>query len=71
MILCDHMGRCDEAIACFRKAIELDPKYADCPRQPRQRPGDQGKLDEAIACYRKAIELDPRIAGPLQPRHWP
>ena len=26
---CDDKGQLDEAIACFKKAIELDPKYAD------------------------------------------
>ena len=28
----------DEAIAAYRKAIDLDPKYADAHMQPRQRP---------------------------------
>ena len=30
----------DEAIACYRKAIELDPKLRHGPLQPRQRPAE-------------------------------
>ncbi len=54
----------DEAITEFRKAIELDPRYA----LPHYNLGvalrEQGKTEEAIAEYRKAIELDPRDASP-------
>jgi serine/threonine-protein kinase len=52
----------DEAIACFRKAIELDPKYAMAHRQLGLALQDQGQLDEAIASYRKAMKLDPESA---------
>jgi tetratricopeptide (TPR) repeat protein len=54
--------RLDRAIACHRRAIELDPKSA----LPHVQLGialalkDPGKLDEAIACHRRAIELDPK-----------
>ena len=56
-------GQVDEAIACYRKAIELDPKYAAahnnlgamlCDKRPT--------TTEAIACFKKAIELDPKSA---------
>jgi tetratricopeptide (TPR) repeat protein len=54
----------DEAIAEYRKAIELDPRLA----APHYNLGlalrDQLKTDEAIAEYRKAIEVDPRDAAP-------
>ena len=36
--LYQSLGRHDEAIACYRKAIELDPK-TPWPTQPRRRPG--------------------------------
>ena len=54
--------RLDQAIACHRRAIELDPKSA----WPHVQLGialalkDPGELDEAIACHRRAIELDPK-----------
>ena len=52
----------DEAIACYNKAIELDPKYA----MPHNNLGialdDKGRTDEAIVSFTKAIELDPKFA---------
>jgi tetratricopeptide (TPR) repeat protein len=54
----------DEAIADYRKAIELDPHYA----WPHNNLGfalyGQLKTEEAIVEYRKAIELDPNLALP-------
>ena len=57
-----EQGKLDEAIACYRRAIELDPKFALAHNNLGVALQDQGKLDEAIACYRKAIELDPKCA---------
>ena len=31
---CFDKGQLDEAIACYKKAIELDPKVAVGPQQP-------------------------------------
>ena len=55
-------GKLDEAIACYRQAIELDPKFAVAHSNLGNALKTQGKLDEAIACYRQAIELDPKLA---------
>jgi tetratricopeptide (TPR) repeat protein len=62
--LCDGTGDYDAAIACFRKAIELDPTYAQAHYNLGNALRGQGKVDEAIASYRKAIELDPKTALP-------
>jgi tetratricopeptide (TPR) repeat protein len=51
-----------EAIACFRRAIECDPKGAAPHNHLGTALRDQGNLGEAIACYEKAIELVPRDA---------
>ena len=53
----------DEAIACYRKAIELAPKHAPAHNNL----GDillyfKRDYDAAIVCFRKAIELDPEYA---------
>ncbi len=56
-------GQLDEAIACYRKAIELDPKYAAAHSNLGAALKEKGQLDEAIACYRKAIELEPKFAA--------
>ena len=53
----------DEAIAQYRKAIELDPKSVSTYNNLGIALSDQKKLDEAISQYRKAIELDPKSVG--------
>src|SRR5262249_60734905 len=65
-----HLGRAlglkkglqDEAIACCKKAIELDPNVASWHNNLGNALREQGKPDEAIAAHRKAIELDPKYA---------
>ncbi len=52
----------DEAIACFKTAIELDPKFAEAHYNLGLAMYGKGQVDEAIACYNKAIELDPKYA---------
>jgi tetratricopeptide (TPR) repeat protein len=52
----------DEAIACYRKVIELDLKYAFAHNNLGSALQAKGQLDEAIACYREAIKLDPKNA---------
>ncbi len=52
----------DEAIACYEKAIELDPKLAAAHCNQGRALHFKGQFDEAIACYKKAIELDPELA---------
>ena len=51
------------AIQEYRKAIELDPKYAIAHYNLGNVLSDQGKLDEAVAEYKKAIERDPKDAS--------
>lgn len=48
------------AIYCYKKAIELNPRYTEAYSSigtPYER---QGKYEEAIICYRKAIDLNPK-----------
>jgi ribosomal protein S12 methylthiotransferase accessory factor len=51
----------DQAIACFEKAIEIDPKsgidYANIGSNLR----DKGDAQGAVAMYRKALSLDPTL----------
>jgi tetratricopeptide (TPR) repeat protein len=56
-------GQLDAAIACYDKAIELDPKYAAAHTNLGIVLRDKGQLDAAIACWKKAIELDPKLAS--------
>jgi superkiller protein 3 len=52
--------RGDEAIAEFRKAIEINPRDGGAHNDLGLALMDKGRVDEAIACYKKAIDLDPR-----------
>ena len=58
------LGRHDEALAAYRQALELDPKYA----APWYGLGlvyrALGRHDEALAAHRKALELNPQLAAP-------
>ena len=55
-------GKLDEAVACYRRALELKPDYAEAHNNLGVAFKDQGKLDEAVACYRRALELKPDYA---------
>jgi tetratricopeptide (TPR) repeat protein len=52
----------DGAIACFHKAIALDPKDAGLHGNLGTALAYKGEVDEAIACFQKAIALDPKFA---------
>jgi tetratricopeptide (TPR) repeat protein len=58
------LGRLDEAIAKYQRAIELEPMgaypYVNWGNALQQ----EGKLDEAIEKYQKAIALDPKFVSP-------
>ena len=60
---CSDQGKLDEAIACYRRALELKPDYAVAHNNLGNALKDQGKLDEAAACYRRALELKPDYAA--------
>ena len=63
------MGRYDEALADFNRAIELDPGYAwAIASRGADLPAD-GPLRRGPADFNRAIELDPeRRLGHRQPR---
>ena len=54
-----QLGRLDEAIPQFQKALEIRPDFAEGYYNFANALVQQGKLAEAMADYRKAIELDP------------
>ena len=62
------MGKVDEAVAAYRKSIELKPDLAAAHFYLGFALRDTGKLDEAIAAYRKSIELSPNAAETYQSR---
>ena len=56
-------GKLDEAVACYHRALQLKPDYAEAHSNLGNALKDQGKLDEAIACYRRALQLKPDFAS--------
>jgi tetratricopeptide (TPR) repeat protein len=52
-------GKLDEAVAQYREALEIQPRYAETRYNLGIALSRQGKLDEAIAQYRAALEIAP------------
>jgi tetratricopeptide (TPR) repeat protein len=59
----DSLGRYDEAIRCYEKALEIDPRYAAAWNNKGSSLDCLGRYDEAIRCCEKALEIDPRNAA--------
>jgi tetratricopeptide (TPR) repeat protein len=55
----------DGAIACYKKAIELNPKYAEAHYNLGNVLLAKHDLDGALACYHKALDLDSKYAEAL------
>lgn len=51
-----EQGRIDEGAAYYRKALEIDPDYADAHNNLGTIYANRGQLDEAIAHFQKAVE---------------
>ncbi len=58
-------GHIDEAIACYRRALELDPNYNAALVGLGHALVDGGQIEPAIASLRKAVELTPKDAWAL------
>ena len=55
-------NRTDEAIAEFRKAIELNPKFTPAYNNLAAALANQGHLEEAATYYRRSLEEKPSAA---------
>ena len=55
-------GNLEEAIAAFRRAIELNPDLSWCYHHLGEALAKLGQFEEAIASYRHAIELNPNFS---------
>ena len=55
-------GRMDEAIACYRRAVEIKPDYAKAHNNLANALVRRGGTGEAIDNYRKALEIKPNFA---------
>ena len=59
-----NLGRHEEAVATYRKAIALDPKHAASLAKLGSLLHYLARYDEAEVAYRKAIEINPKYAHP-------
>ena len=62
-------GQQDEAIAEYRKAIQIDPKHVSAQYNLGVALANKGRVDQAIAAYDKAIALDPKHEGQGKTNH--
>ena len=58
------VGKTEEAIAHFRKAVALYPQYVMAHNDLGAQLLAQGKLDDAAEEFRRAIQLDPKAFNP-------
>jgi tetratricopeptide (TPR) repeat protein len=59
-----ELGQLDRAISCYRRAIELQPSYAEAYHNLGEVLSVMGQWEEAIAAYRQAIDLNPNFDAP-------
>ena len=59
MIALGKLGRLDDAIASYDKALEIKPDDHEAWYNRGVALGNLGRLDDAIASYDKALEFKP------------
>lgn len=52
-----------EAVESYRRALEMDPNFAEASRNLGDTYNLQGRLEDALAQYRHALSLDPHSAN--------
>jgi serine/threonine protein kinase len=56
------LGRHEEAIACYAKALEIDPRDFNAWNNKGTAFGALGRDEHAIDCFQRALEIDPQSA---------
>jgi ribosomal protein S12 methylthiotransferase accessory factor len=56
------LKRHEEAVRCFRKAVEIEPESALDWSNLAANLRDLGRRDEAIEMYHRALALDPQLS---------
>ena len=55
-----ELGRQTQAIDCYNKALEIDPKDSTAWNNKGAALMELGRQTQAIDCYNKALEIDPK-----------
>ena len=59
----NNLGRHQDALACYDRAIEINPRYAEAWYNKGVELGNLGRYPEALACFERAHRLgNPRAA---------
>ena len=58
----DELGRNDEAIACYDKALSIDRQYDEAWNNKGGTLLALGQLEAAIVCFDNALAIEPRDA---------
>ncbi|MBI5574595.1 MAG: tetratricopeptide repeat protein [Elusimicrobia bacterium] len=58
----NSLGKYAEAIECYDKVLEINPRDAESWNNKGDAFGKLGKYNEEIGCYNKALEINPRLA---------
>jgi tetratricopeptide (TPR) repeat protein len=58
----ENLGRTQEALACFDRAIAMDPTLAQAWSNKGSTLAGLGRNEEALRCIDRALEIDPRYA---------
>jgi len=54
-----ELGRTGEALICFDKPLEINPRFINALINKGRSLEDLGKFEEAISCYGKALKINP------------
>ena len=54
-------GHLDDAVACYRRALLINPRFAPAHHNLGLALKLQGRIDEAIASYRRSLLINPRF----------
>jgi tetratricopeptide (TPR) repeat protein len=54
------LRRPDEALTCYERALEINPRYAEAWSNKGAALADLRRPAEALTCYERALEINPR-----------
>jgi predicted O-linked N-acetylglucosamine transferase (SPINDLY family) len=53
------LGGFDQAISCYKRALQIKPDYFESYHNMGNAYKDQGQLNEAVSCYQQVLQLRP------------